>query len=158
MYDEFGGRTSGMYDEFARCRSSVSGDGTGNVRRPLNYSNAVQGLFDGVQGHSRAIQGFLFFFFFFPPFLFFIFSGQHYEITGPSVRMPSAGPYLKGHAPGMPMHKNWRAPWNTQVHTLQQNFKHIIVLECAIKVCKRKAVLLLSHMPCLTHHHLHRPL
>ena len=58
----------------------------------------------------------------------------------------------------MPMHKNWRAPWNTQVHTLQQNFKHIIVLECAIKVCKRKAVLLLSHMPCLTHHHLHRPL
>ena len=100
MYYEFGGRTSDMYYEFARCRSSVSGDGTGNVRRPLNYSNAVQGLFDGVQGHSRAIQGFLFFSSFSPLFSFFIFSGQHYEITGPSVRMPSAGPYRKGHAPG----------------------------------------------------------
>ena len=100
MYYEFGGRTSGMYYEFARCRSSVSGDGTGNVRRPLNYSNAVQGLFDGVQGHSKAIQGFVFFFLLFPPLFFIIFSGQHYEITGPSVRMPSAGPYRKGHAPG----------------------------------------------------------
>ena len=62
-----------MYYEFARCRSSVPGDGTGNVRRPLNYSNAVQGLFDGVQGHSRAIEGFLFFFLLFPPFIFFLF-------------------------------------------------------------------------------------
>ena len=70
-YCEFGGRTLEEYYEFGAVKSSVSGDGTGNVRRPLNYSNAVQGLFDGVQGHSRAIQGFLFFLLFLPFFYFF---------------------------------------------------------------------------------------
>ena len=149
MYDDLPGTTQEMYGDFplAFCSHLIT-------QTPFKgYSTAfkaIRGLF----------KGFYFFSSFSPFFYFFkFFPANTTKLLDHRSECPPLDLTVKVMLQViMPMHKNWRAPWNTQVHTLQQNFKHIIVLECAIKVCKRKAVLLLSHMPCLTHHHLHRPL